>query len=42
MELCLFKPQDRLVAVKRLRPDIVKNKEEVAGLKVSEDKGEEM
>lgn len=33
VEQCLFKPQDRLVAVKRLRPDFVKSKEEVESLK---------
>ena len=33
VEQCLFKPQDRLVAVKRLRPDFVKSKQEIESLK---------
>ena len=34
MDKCLYKPQQRMVAVKKLRPNIVKNKEEVEALKM--------
>ena len=34
VDKCLYKPQQRMVAVKKLRPNIVKNKEEVEALKM--------
>ena len=34
VDKCLYKPQQRMVAVKKLRLNIVKNKEEVEALKM--------